>query len=263
MELRKHLAIARQFARIGVIRKSQFRVEFFSQVVMDIVWYVSHVAVFEILMRHAGTLAGWNLSELRVFVAFLFVSDVFWMMWLGRSWQFGKDLKDGALDPVRLRPASPIFLCFFQTFSLEAVFNLCVVLGYASWAIAQSPHGHELAPWIVFPWAVAIAWWSRTVLSVLFSIVEFHLVNSDLSMFANEAFIAPVERPLDVFAIRVKQFLLFLVPVGALTQLPAALVLGRTTPLEALGHSLWLAAFGLFVFRVWRRSFRHYESAMS
>ena len=36
--LRTYLAVARQLAHIGVIRKSQFRVEFFCQVLMDILW---------------------------------------------------------------------------------------------------------------------------------------------------------------------------------------------------------------------------------
>ena len=40
-----------QFVRIGVIRKSQFRLEFFNQVVMDCLWYATHILTFEILFR--------------------------------------------------------------------------------------------------------------------------------------------------------------------------------------------------------------------
>jgi ABC-type uncharacterized transport system permease subunit len=88
-----------------VIRKSQFRVEFLTQVVMDACWYGVHVATFEILFAHADTIAGWKPDDVRVFLGFLFVSDAFWMMWLGQSWHFGRELKDGVLDSLRVRPA--------------------------------------------------------------------------------------------------------------------------------------------------------------
>ena len=42
----------------------------------------------------------------RVLLGYLFVSDAFMMVWLGQMWRFGRDVKDGALDPVRVRPAS-------------------------------------------------------------------------------------------------------------------------------------------------------------
>jgi ABC-type uncharacterized transport system permease subunit len=263
MSFRQHVRIARQFARMGIARKTQFRVEFVSQVVMDTIWYATHIAVFEILMQHTESLAGWKLSELRVFLAFLFVSDALWMAWMGKSWHFGKDLKDGNLDPIRVRPASPIFLYFFQSFSLEACINGLIAAGYLSWALVTSDVAGDPRAWCVLPWAIALCWWARVVVTVLFSIAEFYLVNSDLGMFAYELFLGPIERPLDVFGRRAKQFLLFVVPVGVLTHLPAALVLGRVGLWEALGHSLWLVLLGLAIFRAWRASFRRYESALS
>lgn len=261
--LARYLSIARQFARIGVVRKSQFRVEFLSQVAMDAVWYACHVGVFEVLMRHARTMAGWGADELRVFVAFLFVSDAFWMMWLGRSWQFSRDLKDGNLDPVRVRPASPIFLYFFSQFSLEAVVNMAIASGYMAWALASVSTDDPLTPWLLAPWGIALCWLARVALAVFFSIAEFHLVNSDLSMFAYDLFLGPAERPLDVFTRRIKLFFLYLVPVGFLTHVPASLVLGRIGLLEGLAYSAFLVAFTWTSCKLWRRAFRRYESALS
>ncbi|MCC6406655.1 MAG: ABC-2 family transporter protein [Planctomycetes bacterium] len=263
MSFVQHLRIGRQFARMGVARKTQFRVEFVSQIVMDTVWYATHVSVFEMLMLHTQSLAGWSLPELRVFLSFLFVSDALWMAWMGKSWHFGRDLKDGNLDPIRVRPASPIFLYFFQSFSLEACVNGAIAAGYLVWALHSAGILAEPRTWLILPWAIALCWWARVVVTVLFSIAEFYLVNSDLGMFAYELFLGPIERPLDVFGRRVKQFLLLVVPVGVLTHFPAAMVLGRIGPLEAAAHSAWLVLLGLGVFRAWRASFRRYESALS
>ena len=109
---------------------------------------------------------------------------------------------------------------------------------------------------------MVLAWWGRTVITVLFTIWEFTFVHSDLARFSDEALAAGSGNPLDVFTVRMKQFLLHLVPVGAFAHIPASMVLGRYALWESLGHTLWLALLGILVFRWWGRGFRRYESAL-
>lgn len=260
--LRHHLRVAREFARVGVIRKSQFRVEFLTQVVMDTAWYLVHIGTFEILYGHTRSIAGWTADEVRVFLGFLFVSDAFWMIWLGQSWHFGRELKDGVLDSLRLRPGSPIFLYFFQRFSLEACINGAMALAWLAWSLARVEGTASLAGLALVIWALALSFWARTVLSVLFTIAEFRAINSDLSNVAWEVSMTMADRPADVFPLRYRQLLTSLVPIAALSTLPAALVLGRISPLEGLAHSAWLVLLGLGVFAWWKRSFRGYTSAL-
>ena len=251
---RTYLAVARQLVRIGVIRKSQFRVEFFCQVLMDIFWYLSHILVFEILFLHTSSIAGWAVTDVRVFLGFVFVSDGFMMVWLGQAWHFGR-------EPVRVRPISPIFLYFFQRFSLEGSFNMLLALAYLLYAVARGPgFTPESAGFLV--WGIALACWSRVVLTVFFSTWEFYVLHSDLSALTHELSMAGADRPLDIYHRRARAFLLFLLPVGALTHVPAAMVLGRGTAAWALFYTVWMLAFGLAVFRFWHLGFRRYESAM-
>jgi ABC-2 type transport system permease protein len=261
--LSRYAGLTREYARIGVVRKSQFRVEFLSQVLMDCVWYATHIALFEILFGQTRTLAGWTLPEVRVFLGFVFVADAFQMLWLGQAWHFGRELKDGRLDPLRVRPGSPVFLYFFQRFSLEAAVNMALALVYLAWALLRLDLLADPRTLLVLPWALALVGWTRTVLTVLFSSAEFLVLHSDAAHFLNEAFNSAADRPLDVFTRRLRSFLLFVVPVGVLTWVPAALVLGRLGALAALGHTAWIVAFGLGVFRLWRAGFRRYESALS
>ena len=258
----RYLAVARQFVRIGVIRKSQFRVEFFCQVAMDCLWYLSHILVFEILFLHTPAIASWSVEEIRVFLGFVFVTDAFLMVWLGQAWHFGRELKDGKLDPVRVRPIAPVFLYFFQRFSLEGSVNMVVAFAYLGYAVGAAPV--ELTPTsaVMLVWGVALSWWGRTVLTVLFSTLEFYVLHSDLSNFTYELQSAVTDRPIDIYQRRVRLFLMHLVPVGALAHIPASMVLGRYGWLAAAGHTVWLAGFGYLVLRFWHRGFRRYESAM-
>jgi len=261
--VRRNLRLARQFIRIGLIRKSQFRVEFVTQVVMDCVWYATHLAVFEILFAHTQTLAGWTLGEVRVFLGFVFAADAFQMLWLGQSWHFGRELKDGRLDSLRVRPGSPIFLYYFQRFSLEAAVNLTIALSYLGWALNGLRLLSEPRTWLLLPWALALVAWTRTSLTVLYSIAEFYVLNSDAAHFLNEAFNNAADRPLDIFSRRVRAFFVLALPIGLLSWIPASLVLGRIGVVAGLGHSAWMCAFAWLVFRLWRAGFRRYESALS
>lgn len=260
--LARHARIAGQFVRIGLIRKSQFRLEFVNQVVMDVIFYVSQILFFEFLYGHTDSIAGWSYEETRVFLGFFFVADAFMMVWLGQGWHFSDDLKKGNLDSVRVRPASPIFLYFFQRFSVEGMTNMLIAGGYLVWGLAQA--GFEPTPIALlgFAWAVAIAWWGRFTTSILYSTIEFYLVSSGLSKFFEFFLTAFGERPLDIFTRRLRMFFLHAIPVGALAYIPASIVLGRFTPQAIALHSAWLVLFGLLVFRLWKWSFRKYESAM-
>lgn len=259
----RYVRIARQYARMGLVRKSQFRVEFASQVVMDVVWYASKIAVFEILFQYTDDIASWSVEEIRVFLAFVFVSDAFMMMWLGARWRFGRDLKDGKLDSFRVRPGATAFLYFFQQFSPEAVLNMCVALGYLAFGLVGAGVAGSVRPWLILPWALVLSCWAMTAMTIFFSTIEFHVLNSDLSMFFTHAFDPATTNPLDVFTRRIRQFLLYIVPVGVMTHVPASMVLGKYDVLDGLLHTAWIAGFGLVAFALWTKGFRKYESAMS
>ena len=88
-------------------------------------------------------------------------------------------------------------------------------------------------------WALVITWWVQVILRVFFTITEFFFLNSDLGHFLREFFGAVEDRPLDIFAQRIKSFFLWVIPVGAMAQVPAAMVLGKLGPLFALAMSAW------------------------
>jgi ABC-2 type transport system permease protein len=262
--VRKVLRIAWQLVRIGVVRKSQFRFEFLNQVLMDVMFYASHLLVFEILFgfEEGLSIAGWSHAETRVFLGMVFVHDAFMMTCLGQSWHFGEDLKDGKLDTFRVRPAPTVFLYFFQRFSPEGLMNMAIASTILLWGLS-SPE-LSVSPWLplLALWAIAIAFFAQTVVAVLYACAEFWFLNSDLGRTFSEVFGSIGSRPLDIYNRRVRMFFVLLVPIGFLAWLPASLMLGRIGPGAGLLHTAWIVAVGLLVFRLWNRGFRRYESAM-
>ena len=258
----QHVRIAGQLARVGVVRKSQFKLEFWCQVLMDCLWYAAHVGVFEVLYANSPSIAGWDRAAFRVLLGFVFVSDAFQMIWLAQMWRFGRDLKDGKLDPYRVRPASVLFLYGFALFSLEACVNMAVAMAYLAYAIALALPVISASTVLVAIVAVLLSFWGRLLVIALFSLLELMLIGSDIGRFLGDLLHGAADRPPDIFERRIRMFLLYVVPVGALAQVPAQLVLGRYTTLQAWAACSWLFAFGILVFASWSRGFRRYESAL-
>jgi len=257
-----YLRIAGALARVGIVRKSQLQLEFWCQVIMDCLWYVSHVAVFEVLYAHVTDIAGWSRDEFRVLVGFLFVSDAFMMIWLGQMWRFGRDLKDGKLDSFRVRPVSALFIYGFQQFSLEGCTNMLFAFGYLLYGVSIAVPDPSALTALLFVGCVLLSCWARFVIVALFSAAETALVGSDVMRFLSELLLSGSDRPLDIFGARIRAFLIYVIPVGALTHVPASILLGRYGWLEAVAAAAWSIAFGVAVAWGWSRAFRGYQSAM-
>jgi ABC-2 type transport system permease protein len=260
--LRQHLRIGAALARVGVVRKAQFKLEFWSQVIMDCCWYGAHVSVFEVLYSHTPEIGGWNRDAFRVLLGYLFVSDAFTMTFLSQMWHFGRDLKDGKLDPYRVRPASALFLYAFNQFSLEGCLNMLVASGYLLYALVRATPQVHAGSVLMALAAVALSFWVRFILVSLFSLLELVVVGANASRFLQDLLYATNDRPLDIFERRFRLLLIYVVPIGGLAHVPASIALGRYSWLEALFAIAWLFVFGLLVFAAWRRGFRRYESAM-
>lgn len=255
--------VAREYARIGLVRKSQFRWEFVNQVVMDCLYYLSFLLTFDFLfgLQDGATLAGWTRADVRVFLGMAFVTDAFSMTWLGQTWHFGDDLKAGNLDPFRMRPGPVWFTYTFQRFSLEGLTNGLVAAAILAHGLAVHP-GVGWGEVALLPVALGVAFVGQVGLVIGFQALEYWVVNGDLARFCNGVFTQIADRPLDVYPRGMKRVFVWLVPLGALAWFPAGLVVGR----HGLGftalNGLVVTAFTLAAAALFRRGMRRYESAM-
>ena len=257
------LRVAGQYARIGLVRKSQFRWEFVNQVVMDCLYYLSFLLTFEFIygFREGLTLGGWDRDDIRVFLGMAFVTDAFMMTWLGQTWHFGDDLKAGNLDTFRLRPGPVWFTYSFQLFSPEGLTNGLVAGAILVHALAAHPEV-ALAHWLLVLPALAVACTAQIALVVLFQGLEFWVVNADLARFFNNVFTQIADRPLDVYPRGMKRVFTWLLPLGALAWFPAGLVVGRHGAVFALVYTVVVLLFARLAVAVFERGMRRYESAL-
>lgn len=262
------LAVMRQYVRIGWIRKSQFRLEFVNQVLMDLVFYASFVLTFEFLYGLEGggklSLAGWSYAEMRVYLGMAFVADALMMTFLGQQWHFGADLKDGKLDGFRTKPGSTAFLYFYQRFSPEGLTNLVFATAWLAFALVGAAGVIEEPLWLFLtvPAAIAAIAWSQAFLMLFYSTFELFVLHSGIGHLVSHMLSNLAERPLDVYPGALERVLLFVVPIAGIAWYPASLVLGRVGPAFAFGYPAVLFAFAVLARWLFKNGLRRYESAM-
>ncbi|MEZ6013574.1 MAG: ABC-2 family transporter protein [Planctomycetota bacterium] len=257
------LRVGGQYARIGLVRKSQFRWEFVNQVVMDCLYYLSFLLTFHILygFRDGLTLAGWTREDIRVFLGMSFVTDAFMMTWLGQNWHFGEDLKSGGLDAFRMRPGPVWFTYTFQRFSPEGLTNMVVALGILGYGLVHHP-AVDGASWALLPVAIGIGCAAQIGLVITFQALEFWVVNADFARFFSNVFSQIADRPLDVYPRGMKRLFLWAIPLGGLAWYPAGLVIGKLSAGFAVGYAAVVALFVVLATRLFVRGMRRYESAL-
>lgn len=260
--------VLRGYARIGWVRKSQFRWEFVNQVAMDACFYLAFILTFKILygLEEGGglSLGGWSYTEVKVYLGMVFIADAVIMTWLGQQWHFGVDLKNGALDAFRVRPGPTAFLYFFQRFSPEGLTNLLLAFCWMGYALSGVVPGQ--VTWTHLAWslpcALVVIGWTQVFLTYAYNLIELWVTHSDVGHMTSMALANLGERPLEIYPTPLSRFLLFAIPVAGTSWYPASLVLGRLDPLFAALYPLLLIAFAWIVARVFRRGLRRYDSAM-
>ncbi|MEL6907384.1 MAG: ABC-2 family transporter protein [Planctomycetota bacterium] len=264
---RRMLAIQRQYVRIGWIRKSQFRVEFINQVLMDCVFYVSFILTFEFLFELGGSgdaaldLGGWTRPEMRLYLGFAFVSDAVLMTLLGQQWHFGADLKDGKLDAFRTKPGPTAYLYFFQRFSPEGLTNLIIASGWLTYALVGLEPGSVAHGWLL-PLALLHTAFVQIFLVIGLACFELFVLHSGIGHLVSHIAGSLGERPLEVYPSALSRFLLFVLPVGATAWYPSSLLLGKLDLPFAAVYPLATVTFAWVAATVFRRGLRRYDSAM-
>ena len=115
---------------------------------------------------------------------------------------------------------------------------------------------------MLLPWALLVAFLAQAAISVAFAAAEFWAVNSDLSRFFGQVVSQVGDRPLDVFPRAMKRFFVWVLPIGALSWMPAGLLVGRFGVGFSLGYTALVVAFAYGVTRLYAFGMRRYESAM-
>lgn len=138
--MKRHLSILKSLFKISLMADLEFRLNIFVKVVTDIFWYIAQASVFEVVLRQAPLIGGWDLPMMRTFTAVLFLTDSFWMIFFQESIShISTKVRSGDLDLLLLKPVDSQFFISFQRMNATYLINMLIASSYLIWTLQSFP----------------------------------------------------------------------------------------------------------------------------
>lgn len=260
----RYLRLYLYFLRFSISRATEFRVDFYFRVVMDVVFYAVNIAFFGIIYNQTDFVGGWTAEQAYVFVCgFLFVDAIHMTVFANNMWMLPMLINKGDLDYYLVRPVSSLFFLSLRDFAANSFLNIVIASGLVAWSLWRLPGEVTAVGAAIFILFLLNGVFLTYVLRLLFITPVFWLHSSrglDELNFTLERF---AERPHQIYSGWLRRFLVTLLPFAFLSSIPAH-VLFDGLGTETLVHTLAVTGglFGLALW-FWRRGLRAYSSASS
>lgn len=264
MRLRYYLRLVGGQLRMSVLAALQYRLGFWTQGVLGILWSALGMAPLVIAASRLESVAGWKPVELVLLTGCFTTMTGLWSALLGPALIASMNhIRRGTLDYVLLRPADALVLCLVAEFApwslIEALGGLLLIVG-ALIQLGRMPGLIELLAALGLGLAGMLALYALGVMVLCASFRAMQLQNLTYLM---EAVLDFGRWPAQVFRGALRVLFTYVVPLAVMTTYPAQALLGElagTTVVTALatGAGLMLVARVL-----WLRALRGYTSASS
>ncbi len=242
----------------------EFRLDFFFRIVMDLIYYLMNIAFFQIIFLHAGSVGGWDLHQMMIFVAgFCLIDAMFMTLFSNNLWWFPQLINRGDLDYHLVRPVSSLFMLSVRDFATNSFVNFLMSLGVLAWAILSYPGEFGLGRAALFIGFLILGLLVQYLIRMTFIIPVFwtHSVRGFDSFYYQMSHV--LERPDRIFRGWARWIFSWVLPFSVIASFPARLVL------EAFSWSvffhLWvvIAVYAGIVNIFWKAGLKAYSSASS
>lgn len=263
LSLTRYLFLLWSFLRTSFIADVEYRFNFFMRIFTDILWYASHITIFEILFRQAPNLGGWTIEQTRVFLGVLFVADGIWMVLFSENLEhFGAQMRKGDFDLLLTKPINSLFMISTRKMSTAFFANTLMGMGWLIFSVSQIQdlETYRLL-WLLLliPASVILVYCVR----MAFNIISIIFVDADNLVFIWYQLYKLGTRPDSIYPRWMRYLLLSVFPVGFVASVPARMVLGLGSPWLALAGVV-IAGVALYLTsRFWLYGLSKYSSASS
>jgi viologen exporter family transport system permease protein len=261
-----YLRYAANCLRAQMLYPTAFLLRFVSQFLVTITEFGGLFALF----ARFGHIGGWHFAEIALFYGAVSTSFALAEMTSRGFEMFGAQfVRTGDFDRVLLRPRSEALQLAGFEFGFTSIGRVLQAILALGIAIELLPIGWGLGRAVLLLWSITggfALFWAILILqaTLAFWTVEGLEVTNTITYGGVEA----GQYPLDIYAAWFRKFLLFVVPIGCVSYLPIAALLGRAgaTGVTTITAELAPAAGFLFLglaLTAWRYGIAHYTSTGS
>ncbi len=262
--MRAYLKLLGIFYRSAIAGELEYRLNFWSNVLLSLFWLAWSVLGVRVFFVHADRIAGWSYDELLIVLGMFFVMNGFRELLLqpnlGRMSEY---IRLGTLDYMLTKPINSQFLVSLRNldvFSLNGVLLGGGLIVYSLWCIRLLPPAGDAALFVVLTVAGAVVLYSFNLLLQTLTVWLVDLERADTLV---SSVVEAGRFPVAFYRGWVRLALTAIVPVAVVTTFPAQALLGRLDGHVALA-AIALAILSFAAATVfWNVALRSYTSASS
>ncbi len=219
------------------------------------------------LFSSFGALQGWSLYEVAVLFGIVNLSFAL-AEGIGRGFdEFARTIREANFDRVLLRPRGTLFQVLSSRLEISRVGRLLQGAAVLALGLAGLPEPLGLGQGLLL--AACVIGGTMLFLGVLFlqaAACFWTLESLEVFNILTYGGLQAVAYPLDIYQTWLRNFLLYVVPLGCLNYLPSAVLFGKDLPFPAWSAYLAPLAGAAFLALgalAWRAGVRHYRSSGS
>ncbi|MBI4021974.1 MAG: ABC-2 family transporter protein [Candidatus Andersenbacteria bacterium] len=260
-----HLArVWRANARAAIIREMEFRANFVSGLLRQVVWLASFILLIRVMFQHTASLAGWTQVQVLTLLALSRIIEGF------SDALFNRNISDlptavqtGKFDYYLLKPIPAQFHTAFHRFKLLDLGNVLIGLALLAYAVSREPSMFTPGRWLAF--AVLALAGIAIYYSVLISLasLSFYFERFEAFFAIDNLLSEPLTAPFDVFPPGVKTALTYLIPLALIVYVPTQALTGRLALWQLPVALLIMIIFLTLANLAWRAGIKRYSSASS
>lgn len=254
----------RTFFHACLAEEFEYRANFIANIAMTLFTLGMSVLTVLLFFYRSTSLGGWSFYEVLALLGIFNALHGFIELFLQPNMsRLVSHIRQGTLDFVLLKPVDSQFFVSFRHLVLWRFADIGLGLaltGYAVWRFDGPPAWHELIMFVLLFGAALVIIYS---LWTGMMVISFWAVKVDNLSFLFHSIFETSRYPASVYSGALRLVLLYVLPIGLVTTVPAEAIVGRLDSLHAIGAMLLAALFLLGARLLWKQALRAYTSASS
>jgi ABC-2 type transport system permease protein len=250
--------------RTGLIREMQFRLNFYSSLLRQLLWLASFMLLINIIFTQTNSLAGWSQGQVFTLLALSRIIEGISDALFNRNINnLPAAVNSGKFDFYLTKPLPAQFHAAFHRFRLIDCGNVLNGLVLLAYAILIEPTTHSLKAWLLFSFLAFLGIIIYYSLLITLVTLVFFLERFEAFYAISELLSEPLTVPFDIFPPGAKTVLTYLLPLAFIVFVPAQALTGRLALWQLPAAFLITAIFLAIANLAWRSGLRRYSSASS
>src|SRR5215210_248217 len=151
----EHLRLFWLFVRTSIQNDTEYRADFFGQILVTLIGLGAQLAGVWVIFRHTPNLAGWSLPQVLVLLGvYNFMYGLIGAVIAPNMRQVMEDVRQGTLDFSLLKPVNSQFLVSVRQFVVWRLTDIGLGIALAVYASVQLTHQISLGQAILFPFTL-------------------------------------------------------------------------------------------------------------